>query len=116
MSTSAFDQQIAAAKKWFDSPRFKGIVRLYSPADVAEQQGSIQGDYAVARGAAEGFYARLRELFEKRRQITTFGPYSPGQAVSMKRLGIEAIYRGAGRPRPRVRPTKTRGPTWRAIR
>lgn len=91
---SAFDQQVATIKKWFDSPRFKGIVRLYSPADVAEQQGSIQGDYAVARAAAEGFYARLRELFEKRRQITTFGPYSPGQAVSMKRLGIEAIYLG----------------------
>jgi isocitrate lyase len=94
MSTSPFDKQVEAARKWFDSARFKGIVRLYSPADVAEQQGSIQGDYAVARAAAEGFYARLRGLFEKRRQITTFGPYSPGQAVSMKRLGIEAIYLG----------------------
>ncbi|MBI1950921.1 MAG: isocitrate lyase family protein [Acidobacteria bacterium] len=91
---SAFDQQIEAAGKWFDSPRFKGIVRLYSPADVAEQQGTIHGDYAVARAAAEGFYARLRELFEKRKQITTFGPYSPGQAVTLKRHGIEAIYLG----------------------
>ena len=94
MSASAFEQQIEAARKWFDSPRFKGIVRLYSPSDVAEQQGTIHGDYAVARAAAEGFYARLRELFEKRKQITTFGPYSPGQAVTMKRLGIEAIYLG----------------------
>ena len=94
MSANAFDRQVEAARKWFDSPRFKGIVRLYGPADVAEQQGTIQGDYAVARSAAEGFYARLRELFEARRQVTTFGPYSPGQAVSMKRLGIEAIYLG----------------------
>jgi isocitrate lyase len=94
MSVSAFEKQIEAARKWFDSPRFKGIVRLYSPGDVAEQQGTIHGDYAVARAAAEGFYARLRELFAQRRQITTFGPYSPGQAVSMKRLGIEAIYLG----------------------
>jgi len=54
MSTSAFDKQVEAARKWFDSPRFKGIVRLYSAADVAEQQGTIQGDYAVARSAAEG--------------------------------------------------------------
>ncbi len=91
---SAFDQQIEAARKWFDSPRFKGIVRLYSPGDVAEQQGTIHGDHAVARSAAEGFYARLRELFEKRKQITTFGPYSPGQAVTLKRHGIEAIYLG----------------------
>jgi isocitrate lyase len=39
-------------------------------------------------------YARLRELFARREQITTFGPYSPAQAVVMKRLGIDAIYLG----------------------
>ena len=48
----------------------------------------------MARTAAEGFYSRLRELFADGGQITTFGPYSPGQAVVMKRLGIEAIYLG----------------------
>ena len=48
----------------------------------------------VARQAAEGFYARLRELFKAGKSITTFGPYSPGQAVTIKRLGIEGIYLG----------------------
>jgi len=33
-------------------------------------------------------------LFAQSRSITTFGPYSPGQAVAMKRAGIEAIYLG----------------------
>ena len=89
-----FDQQVAAAEEWFASPRFDGIVRLYSPRQVAEQQGTLSGDYTVARRAAEGFYARLRELFEQRKQITTFGPYSPGQAVMMKRIGMEGIYLG----------------------
>jgi isocitrate lyase len=89
-----FEQQGAAAREWFASPRFDGIVRLYSPRQVAEQQGTLSGDYAVARQAAEEFYARLRELFEQRRQITTFGPYSPGQAVMMKRIGMEGIYLG----------------------
>ncbi len=89
-----FDQQVAAAEEWFANPRFDGIVRLYSPRQVAEQQGTLSGDYTVARQAAEGFYARLRELFEQRRQITTFGPYSPGQAVMMKRIGMEGIYLG----------------------
>jgi isocitrate lyase len=87
-------QQVEAARQWFASPRFSGIVRLYSPRQVAEQQGTIPGDYTVARRAAEEFYARLRELFEQRRQITTFGPYSPGQAVMMKRMGMEGIYLG----------------------
>jgi len=91
---TAFDQQVAAAKHWFASPRFVGIIRLYSPREVAEQQGTISGDYTVARRAAEDFYARLRELFEQRKQITTFGPYSPGQAVTLKRMGIEGIYLG----------------------
>src|SRR5271169_1021059 len=89
-----FDEQVAAAREYFASLRFDGIVRLYSPRQVAEQQGTLGGDYAVARQAAEEFYARLRELFEQRRQITTFGPYSPGQAVMMKRIGMEGIYLG----------------------
>jgi len=91
---TVFDQQVAAAEQWFASPRFDGIVRLYSPHQVAEQQGTIRGDYAIARKAAEEFYPRLRELFEQRKQITTFGPYSPGQAVMMKRMGMEGIYLG----------------------
>jgi len=89
-----FNQQVAVAEQWFASPRFAGIVRLYSPREVAEQQGTISGDYTVARRAAEEFYMRLRELFEQRKQITTFGPYSPGQAVTLKRMGIEGIYLG----------------------
>ncbi len=91
---TTFDQQVEAARQWFTSPRFDGIVRLYSPRQVAEQQGTISGDYSVARRAAEEFYPRLRELFEQRKQITTFGPYSPGQAVMMKRMGMEGIYLG----------------------
>ena len=38
--------------------------------------------------------AGLRELFAQRKSITTFGLYSPGQAVTMKRMGIEGIYLG----------------------
>ena len=83
------DQQVSAAKDWFARPRFDGIVRLYTPRQVAEQQGTLAGDYRIARQAAEAFYARLRELFEERKQMTTFGPYSPGQAVMMKRIGME---------------------------
>jgi isocitrate lyase len=91
---TSFEQELAEVGRWFSSPRFKGIVRLYSPRQVVEQRGTIHGDYRVAHTAATGFYARLRELFEQRRQITTFGPYSPGQAVAIKRLGIEGIYLG----------------------
>ncbi len=63
---TTFDQQVEAAKEWFASSRFAGIVRLYSPREVAEQQGTISIDYAVARRTAEQFYALLGNLFAQR--------------------------------------------------
>src|SRR5215510_3849558 len=89
-----FEARVAAVRDYFASPRFEGIERLYTARQVVEQQGSAPVDYQVAREAAEAFYARLRQLFTERRQITTFGPYSPGQALVIKRLGIEGIYLG----------------------
>ena len=91
---SAWDEQLDAAREWIARDRFQGIERLYSPRQVAEQQGTVPSEYVVARDAAEAFYARLRELFAAKKSITTFGPYSPGQGVAMKRLGIEGIYLG----------------------
>src|SRR5215210_1328724 len=75
ISMNPVDQQAAAARGWMSSPRFDGITRLYSARDVAEQEGTIRNDYTIARRAAEDFFARLRELFEQRKAITTFGPY-----------------------------------------
>ena len=89
-----FEQDVAAVQRYFDSPRFDGIIRLYSARQVVEQRGTIPTDYPVAREAAAAFYDRLRELFAEHKSITTFGPYSPGQAVTMKRMGIEGIYLG----------------------
>jgi isocitrate lyase len=91
---TSFDEEVAATEKWFASPRFHGITRLYSARQVVEQRGTIPHDYTVAREAAAAFHQRLRQLFGEKRGITTFGPYSPGQAVTLKRMGIEAIYLG----------------------
>jgi len=93
-SHNAFERDVAATQQYQDSPRFDGITRLFSARQVVEQRGTIPSDYIVAREAAEAFYPRLRELFAQRKSITTFGPYSPGQAVAMKRMGIEGIYLG----------------------
>ena len=91
---NSFEDRVHEVSDWFASPRFRGIVRLYSPRQVVEQRGTIAVDYPVARAAADAFYSRLRELFDAGKSITTFGPYSPGQAVTIKRLGIEGIYLG----------------------
>ena len=94
LAMNSFESEIGETARWLASPRFEGIRRLYSARQVVEQRGSIPTDYTVARVAAEQFYDRLRQFFAERRQITTFGPYSPGQAVTLKRMGIEGIYLG----------------------
>ena len=91
---SQFEAEIRKTKRYFSSARFREITRLYSPRQVVEQRGTIRRDYSIAKNAAEAFYKRLRELFAEKKQITSFGPYSPGQAVMMKRKGIEGIYLG----------------------
>ena len=105
-----FEDDTAATQRYFDSPRFEGITRLYTARQVVEQRGTIPVDYTVAREAAAAFYDRLRELFAQRKSITTFGPYSPGQAVTMKRCGIEGIYLGGWATSAKGSTTEDPGP------
>jgi isocitrate lyase len=92
--TDSFGSELDSAQRWMRDERFAGLVRLHSARQVLEQRGTIETDYPVARGAAARLHRRLRELFAEGRSITTFGPYSPGQAVAMMRGGVEAIYLG----------------------
>jgi isocitrate lyase len=89
-----FENEVMETEQWLSQPRFESITRFYSALQVAEQRGTIGQDYTIAREAAQAFYDRLRELFCLGKSITTLGPYSPGQAVTMKRIGIEGIYLG----------------------
>jgi len=109
-ATSSFESESGETASWFGSPRFEGITRLYAARQVVEQRGTIPTDYTVARMAAEQFYDRLRQLFAQREQITTFGPYSPGQAVALKRMGIEGIYLGGWATSARGSVTEDPGP------
>jgi isocitrate lyase len=91
---ATFEEEVSEMRQWARGPRFAGIKRLYSAREVVEQRGTVRPDYTVAREAAAAFHARLRQLYAEKKSITTYGPYSPGQAVAMKRSGIEGIYLG----------------------
>ena len=91
-----FERDVAATQRYFDSPRFDGIIRLYSARQVVEQRGTIPFDYIVAREAAEAFYPRLRELYAQllraRRELLP-----PGDADEIsfdERAGWLAVRRG----------------------
>jgi isocitrate lyase len=88
------EEETKKTEKWIKSDRFKGITRLYSARQVAEQKGTIRRGYAVAKNCAQEFFELLTHLHSQGRAITTFGPYSPGQAVMLKRQGIQGIYLG----------------------
>ena len=82
----SFEGEVDETQRYFSSARFEGITRLYSARQVVEQRGTIATDYTVARVAAEQFYARLRELFSQRRQITIVSPVQ--ELLSWRCLGI----------------------------
>lgn len=107
---TSFEDELAATQRYIDGPRFAGITRLFTARQVVEQRGTIPTDYTVARNAAVAFYDRLRELFAAKKSITTFGPYSPGQAVAMKRMGIEGIYLGGWATSAKGSTTEDPGP------
>ena len=89
-----FEHDVMKTQEYFGSERFRGITRLYTARQVAAQQGTIPNEYVVARDTAAAFHTMLREMHARGESITTFGPYSPGQAVTMKRLGVKGIYLG----------------------
>jgi isocitrate lyase len=105
-----FEQDVEATQRYFGGSRFARTTRLFTARQVVEQRGTIPTDYPVAREAAAAFYDRLRELFAAKKSITTFGPYSPGQAVSMKRMGIEGIYLGGWATSAKGSTTEDPGP------
>ncbi|HSK93295.1 MAG TPA: isocitrate lyase ICL2 [Candidatus Angelobacter sp.] len=108
--TRPIDDEIAEVRAWMGSARFDGIERLHAARQVVEQRGAITTDFPVARVAADRFHAHLRDLFAQRRAITTFGPYSPGQAVAMKRVGIDGIYLGGWATSAKGSATEDPGP------
>ncbi len=68
--------------------RFNGIVRPYTPADVARLRGSVKVEHSLARLGA----TRLWELLHTRDYVNSLGAISGNQAVQMVRAGLEAIY------------------------
>ncbi|MDV3458085.1 isocitrate lyase [Sphingomonas sp. HF-S4] len=70
------------------SGRFDGIVRPYSPEDVARLRGSLPIEHTIARRGA----LKLWELFRNEDYIHALGALSGNQAMQMVRAGLKAIY------------------------
>jgi isocitrate lyase len=73
---------------WKNDPRWQGVERTYSAADVVRLRGTVVEERTLARLGAE----RLWELLHNKPFIRTFGALTGNQAVQMVQAGLEAIY------------------------
>src|ERR1700691_1852450 len=81
-------QAAALHQNWATDPRWAGIERTYSAADVSRLRGSVQEEHTLARIGAE----RLWALLQREPYINTLGALTGNQAVQQVRAGLKAIY------------------------
>lgn len=83
------EQQIAQLEKdWATNPRWKGIKRGYSAADVVRLRGSFQVEHTLARRGAE----KLWDLLHDEPYVNCLGALTGGQAMQQVKAGVKAIY------------------------
>ena len=75
-------------KDWAENPRWKGITRPYSAADVDRLRGSIHIEHSLARNGAE----KLWTLVNNEPFINALGALTGNQAMQQVKAGLKAIY------------------------
>jgi isocitrate lyase len=89
MSQTTRQQQVAALEKdWAENPRWKGIKRGYSAADVVRLRGSLQVEHTLAKRGAE----KLWNLLHTEPFINSLGALTGNQAMQQVKAGLKAIY------------------------
>src|SRR3954447_6841306 len=83
------EQQIAQLEKdWAENPRWKGIKRGYSAADVVKLRGSLQIEHTLAKRGAE----KLWNLVNTEPFVNTLGALTGNQAMQQVKAGLKGIY------------------------
>ena len=83
------EQQAQALEKdWAENPRWKGIERSYSAADVVRLRGSVPIEHTLARRGAE----KLWNLINTEPFVNALGALTGNQAMQQVKAGLKAIY------------------------
>ena len=75
-------------QEWATHPRWKGVERIYSAADVVRLRGTVVEEATLARRGAE----RLWKALQEEKFVRSLGALTGNQAVQMVRAGLQAIY------------------------
>lgn len=86
------EQQIAALEQdWATNPRWKGVKRGYTAADVVRLRGSVHIEHTLAKRGAEKLWAKINGG-AKKGYVNAFGAITAGQAMQQAKAGLEAVY------------------------
>jgi isocitrate/methylisocitrate lyase len=86
MSQSDQIQKLEA--EWADSPRWSGVTRNYSAADVVKLRGSVQIEHTLARRGSEKFW----RLINQEEPVCGLGALTGNQAIQEVQAGLKVIY------------------------
>ncbi|WP_024795873.1 isocitrate lyase [Tomitella biformata] len=75
-------------KDWDENPRWNGLVRDYTAAQVEELQGTVIEEHTLARRGSE----ILWDLVNNTDYVNSLGALTGNQAVQQVRAGLKAIY------------------------
>ncbi len=83
------EQAIADLERaWGTEPRWQGIQREYTAAEVVRLQGSVRVEYTLAQLGAEKFW----QLVNEHTLINALGALTGNQAMQQVKAGLKAIY------------------------
>ena len=89
MSRPTRHQQIDALETdWAQNPRWKGIKRGYTAADVVRLRGSLPIEHTLAQRGAE----KLWNLINSEPFVNSLGALTGNQAMQQVKAGLKAIY------------------------
>ena len=75
-------------RDWRDNPRWKGIQRPYSAAEVVRLRGSVAIEHTLARHGAEKLWKSLQE----EELVNSLGALTGNQAMQQVKAGLKSIY------------------------
>jgi len=73
---------------WVENPRWKGVTRPYTAADVDRLRGSLHVEHSLARHGAE----KLWTLLHEEPFVNALGALTGNQAMQQVKAGLKAIY------------------------
>lgn len=78
--------------EWAADPRWEGVQRDYSAADVVRLRGSVQEEHTLARRGAEKLWKQLTAQAQTGEYTHALGALTGNQAVQQVKAGLKAIY------------------------